>query len=199
MASLIFVSLLTWIPLYFETVSIRAKIAVAVVGIIFEEAAWIFAYGPWIKKKLSLEYSTAVDISHEIDPFPAFFIIVLGEYLYSIIVGNPAAIGLNTGLLKAVWTLVIAFSLNWIYSVGDGSMNATHPIRRSAVTAFAPSSQCTSPSQLHCSWADMSVRPVQGRRSLKPGNAGFLVVGSESACSACGFWACCSRARTRHV
>jgi hypothetical protein len=46
MAGLIFVSLLTWMPLYFEAVSIRAKIAVAVVGIIFEEAAWIFAYGP---------------------------------------------------------------------------------------------------------------------------------------------------------
>jgi low temperature requirement protein LtrA len=136
MAGLIFISLLIWIPLYFEIVSIRAKIAVAVVGIVFEEASWILAYGPWIKKKLSLQYSTAVDITHEIDRFAAFFIIVLGEYLYSIIVGNPAAIGLNSGLLKAVWTLVIAFSLNWIYSVGDGSMDATHPIRRSAVTAF---------------------------------------------------------------
>jgi low temperature requirement protein LtrA len=137
MAGLIFISLLIWIPLYFDTVSIRAKIAVAVVGIVLEEAAWILAYGPWIKRKLSLRYSTAVDISHEIDRFAAFFIIVLGEYLYSIIVGDPAAVGLNVGLLKAVWTLVIAFSLNWIYSVGDGSMNATHPIRRSAVTAFA--------------------------------------------------------------
>src|SRR5271155_53012 len=156
MAGLIFISLLIWIPLYFESVSIRAKIAVAVIGIVFEEASWILAYGPWIKKKLSLQYSTAVDIAHEIDRFAAFFIIVLGEYLYSIIVGNPAAIGLNSGLLKAVWTLVIAFSLNWIYSgllkavwtlviafslnwiysVGDGSMDATHPIRRSAVTAF---------------------------------------------------------------
>jgi low temperature requirement protein LtrA len=136
MAGLIFISLLLWIPLYFSTVSIRAKIAVAVIGIVFEEAAWIVAYGPWIKRKLSLQYSTAVDIAHEIDRFAAFFIIILGEYLYSIIVGNPAAIGLNIGLLKAVWTLVIAFSLNWIYSVGDGSMDATHPIRRSAVTAF---------------------------------------------------------------
>ena len=135
-AGLIFISLLIWIPLYFESVSIRAKIAVAVIGIVFEEAAWIISFGPWIKKKLSLQYSTAVDISHEIDRFAAFFIIILGEYLYSIIVGNPAAVGLNTGLLKAIWTLVIAFSLNWIYSVGDGSMDATHPIRRSAATAF---------------------------------------------------------------
>jgi low temperature requirement protein LtrA len=136
MAGLIFVSLFLWIPLYFSTVSIRAKVAIAVIGIVFEEAAWILAFSPWIKRKLSLEYSTAVDISHEIDRFAAFFIIILGEYLYSIIVGNPAAVGLNVGLLKAVWTLVIAFSLNWIYSVGDGSMDATHPIRRSAVSAF---------------------------------------------------------------
>jgi len=69
MAGLIFISLLIWIPLYFEIVSIRAKIAVAVVGIVFEEASWILAYGPWIKKKLSLQYSTAVDITHEIDRF----------------------------------------------------------------------------------------------------------------------------------
>ena len=136
MAALIFISLVIWIPLYFKSVSIRAKIAVAVIGIVFQEASWILSFGPWIKTRLSLQYSTAVDISHETDRLAAFFIIVLGEYLYSIVVGNPAAIGLNVGLLKAVWTLVIAFSLNWIYSIGDGSMDATHPIRRSAVAAF---------------------------------------------------------------
>lgn len=136
MAALILVGLLIWVPLYFESVSVRAKIAVAVVAIVFQEASWIFTFGPWIKKKLRLEYSTAVDIAHEIDRLAAFFIIVLGEYLYSIVVGNPAAVGLNTGLLKAVWTLIIAFCLNWLYVNGDGSMTSVHPIRRSAVTAF---------------------------------------------------------------
>lgn len=136
-AGFIFVSLLIWIPLYFEDVSIRAKVAVAVVGISFSEITYIITYSPWIKKRLDLEYSTAVDINHEIDRFAAFFIIVLGEFLYSIVVGSPAKIGLNTALIKAIWTLIIAFCLNWIYSIGDGSIDATHPIRRSSVTAFA--------------------------------------------------------------
>lgn len=67
----------------------------------------------------------------------AFFIIILGEFVYSVIVGNPAGTGLTPGYAKAIFTLIIAFSLNWIYVSGDGSMQATHPIRRSAWTAFA--------------------------------------------------------------
>ena len=136
MAGFILVGLCIYIPLFFESVGIRAKIAVAAVAITFQEAAWILTFSPWIKKRMNLMYSTAVDISHEIDRLAAFFIIILGEYLYSIIVGNPTGIGLTTGLLKAVWTLVIAFCLNWLYVNGDGSMHTVHPIRRSAVTAF---------------------------------------------------------------
>jgi hypothetical protein len=53
-----------------------------------------------------------------------FCCLFIGTETYA---GNPAATGLNSGLLKAVWTLVIAFSLNWMYGVGDGSMDATRP------------------------------------------------------------------------
>lgn len=137
MAALMAVGVLLWIPLFFESVSIRAKIAVAVVAIAFQEISWIVTFSPWIKRRLNLEYSTAVDIAHEIDRLAAFYIIVLGEFLYSIVVGDPAAGGLTPGLLKAVWTLVIAFCLNWLYVNGDGSVEGAHPIRRSATTAFA--------------------------------------------------------------
>ncbi|KAH0844286.1 hypothetical protein AYO21_00761 [Fonsecaea monophora] len=137
MAAFITVGVLIWIPLYFEHVSLRAKIAVAVVGIVYHEVAWVITFGTWIKRHLNLEYSTAVDINHEIDRLAAFYIIILGEYLYSIVVGDPAAIGLNMGLLKAVWTLIIAFCLNWLYVNGDGSLSSVHPIRRSVTTAFA--------------------------------------------------------------
>ncbi|KAK6375881.1 hypothetical protein LTS17_007703 [Exophiala oligosperma] len=136
MAAFILLGLLIWIPLYFESVSIRAKIAVAVVAIVYQEIAWILTFGTWMKRYLRLEYSTAVDISHEIDRLAAFYIIILGEYLYSIVVGDPAAVGLNLGLLKAVWTLIIAFCLNWLYLNGDGGVDSIHPIRRSVVTAF---------------------------------------------------------------
>jgi hypothetical protein len=43
---------------------------------------------------------------------------------------------LTHGYAKAVCTLIIAFSLNWLYVSGDGSQSHSHPIRRSAWTAF---------------------------------------------------------------
>jgi low temperature requirement protein LtrA len=104
---------------------------------LYEEATWIFAFGPWIKQILQLTYSTAVDIPHEIDRQAAFYIIVLGEFLYGIIAGSPAGVGLNINLFRAVETLIIAFSLNWLYVNLDGSILNTHPLRRSVWTAFA--------------------------------------------------------------
>ncbi|KAF7551320.1 hypothetical protein G7Z17_g5114 [Cylindrodendrum hubeiense] len=136
MACFMFVGLLITIPLFFETVSLRAKIAVVAIAIIYQEITWALTLSPWIKQKLKLTYSTAVDIAHEVDRMAAFFIIILGEFVYSIIVGKKTGIGLTAGYVKAVCTLVIAFSLNWIYASGDGSIQATHPIRRSAWTAF---------------------------------------------------------------
>ncbi|KAK5083511.1 hypothetical protein LTS08_003704 [Lithohypha guttulata] len=137
LAGFMFVGLLFVVPLFFEGVSIWTKIMVVVVMIIYQEATWAITLSPWIKRKLKLTYSTAVDIAHEVDRMAAFFIIILGEFVYSIIVGNPAGTGLSSGYAKAVGTLVIAFCLNWIYVTGDGSLQATHPIRRSAWTAFA--------------------------------------------------------------
>jgi len=69
-----------------------------------------------------------VDINHEIDRLGAFFIIILGEFLYGIIYGSPAGIGLHQSILKVVWSLVIAFCLNWCYVNGDGSMDFAHPV-----------------------------------------------------------------------
>ncbi|KAG6001337.1 hypothetical protein E4U21_004435 [Claviceps maximensis] len=39
----------------------------------------------------------AVEISHEIDCMAAFFTIILGEFVYSFIVGDPAGNGLTSG------------------------------------------------------------------------------------------------------
>lgn len=135
-AGLSVVCLCVYIPLYFESASIRGKIAAAAVGVCFEEAAWIFCFSPAAKRLLRVKYSTAVDIAHEADRFAAFYIIALGEFLYLIIVGSNAAVGLNDRLLRAVWTLVIAFCLNWLYTHADGSIESTHPLRHNVYTAF---------------------------------------------------------------
>ncbi|KAA8651871.1 hypothetical protein EYZ11_004180 [Aspergillus tanneri] len=129
-------ALCIYIPLYVGSISIRSKIAVAAVGVVAEQCVWVFCYSPAAKKVLKARYTTAVDIAHEIDRFAAFYIIVLGEFLYQIVVGSPAAIGLNLGLLRAVWTLIIAFCLNWMYVHNDGALESTHPMRYSVYTAF---------------------------------------------------------------
>lgn len=118
-------------PLFLEAVSIRAKAAVAAVVVVYNEVTRALSLSPWIKRRLRLRYSTAVDIAHEVDRMAAF-IIILGEFVYNVIVGDPAGIGLMAGFAKAFFTLVIAFCLNWLYVSGDGSLQATHPIRRSA-------------------------------------------------------------------
>lgn len=131
------IGLLFTIPLFIEEVSMKVKIGLVAAMIFYQEATWGITLSPFIKKRLKLTYSTAVDIAHEVDRLAAFFIIILGEFVYSIIAGDPAGIGLTTGYARAVATLVIAFCLNWLYVTGDGSLQATHPIRRSAWTAFA--------------------------------------------------------------
>ncbi|KAK9235745.1 Low temperature requirement A [Lipomyces kononenkoae] len=130
------ICLSVYIPLFFESVSIRSKVAVASVAIIFEECVWIFCYSPASKRLLNVKYSTAVDIPHEIDRFAAFFIIVLGEFVYAIVVGSPAAVGFNDRLYRAILTLIIAFSLNWLYVHNDGAIKCLHPLRHSVYTAF---------------------------------------------------------------
>jgi low temperature requirement protein LtrA len=61
---------------------------------------------------------------------------VLGEFLFRIIVGHPTAIGFNTRLLRAIWTLIVAFCLNWLYVHVDGSVKSTHALRHSIYSAF---------------------------------------------------------------
>lgn len=131
-----FFGLLLYIPLFFERISWKAKIIIATTAIVVEEASWIFCYSPVAKKLIGARYTTAVDISHEVDRYAAFFIIVLGEFLYSVIVGNPAAVGFNLGLMRAIWTLIIAFCLNWLYVHNDGSLENEHPYRHNIYASF---------------------------------------------------------------
>ncbi|KAK7421705.1 hypothetical protein QQZ08_009879 [Neonectria magnoliae] len=91
MAGFMFVGLLITIPLFFESVSLRAKVAVVAIAIVYQEVTWA----------VTLTYSTAVDIAHEVDRMAVFSIIILGEFVYSIIVDNKTGIGLTAGYAKA--------------------------------------------------------------------------------------------------
>ena len=86
-AGMTLIAVCLWIPIYFENISNRAKIGVAVVAILWEQLAYLTGFTPAVPKMLGLEFTTAVDIDHENDRYTAFTIVVLGEFTYSILVG----------------------------------------------------------------------------------------------------------------
>ena len=130
------IGLMLYVPLFFESISWKSKIIIATTAVVTEECLWIFCYSPAAKRLIGAKYTTAVDIPHEVDRYAAFYIIVLGEFLYSVIVGNPAAVGFNLGLMRAIWTLIIAFCLNWLYVHNDGSLENEHPYRHNIYASF---------------------------------------------------------------
>ena len=75
MFAFMLVGLLLTVPLFLESISLHAKIGVVAVIVVWQEVTWALTLSPWLKKKLHLKYSTAVDIVHEIDRMAAFFII----------------------------------------------------------------------------------------------------------------------------
>ncbi|OZJ03996.1 hypothetical protein BZG36_03635 [Bifiguratus adelaidae] len=117
-------------------VSWGGRIAICWVAIACERLSWLYFYSPWFKRHAKLTFSTAVNISHEVDRMTALFIIVLGAFLSAIVVGSPAGIGATSGLARAILILVCAFCLNWMYSRGDGAYHFTHAIRRRVWSAF---------------------------------------------------------------
>lgn len=135
-AGLTSIAVCLWTPLHFESVSNRAKIGIAVVAIVWEQFSYLCGFSPIWAKMLGLEFTTAVDIDHENDRYTAFTIIVLGEFTYNILVGSPAEGGLTISFMRAVWTLVIAFCFNSMYTYTDGAISNVHPVRRSVYTAF---------------------------------------------------------------
>ncbi|KAI9664233.1 MAG: hypothetical protein M1831_002412 [Alyxoria varia] len=135
---MISVGVVLMIPLLIDeaTVSNRVKIALAVAVILWEEFSYILTFGPWIPRWLKLDYSTAVDIEHENDRYTAFTILVLGEFTYAILVGSPARGGLNLGVMRAVWTLTMAFCFNSLYVYCDGAIEGLHPVRRAVWSSY---------------------------------------------------------------
>lgn len=127
-----------WIGSIF--VSVHACIAMVVVALILEYSSWMFFYSPLFKRLAKLRYSSAVAIEHEIDRFTDFVTLVHGEFLYSVISGQPAGHGMHSGVARIILTVVVAFVLHGIYCCGAGSRTITHPIRRSmghAIPFFA--------------------------------------------------------------
>ncbi|KAI5777246.1 bacterial low temperature requirement A protein-domain-containing protein [Geopyxis carbonaria] len=123
--SLIVLSLLPlWTPLFLPdtTISTRLKIGLAVLAFTLDQLSGTLAYNPFFTRFFAQPYKVALDIDHHADRMSAFFIIVLGEFLYGLVWASPAALdGVGAKSGRAAMSLVIAFCLCWLYTSCDGS------------------------------------------------------------------------------
>lgn len=115
---------------------LRGKIAIAAICFGYDVIISTIIFHPWFKKKIRAEYSTAINIEHEVERHGAFVVIALGEYLYTIVSSSPAQMGFNERTARAICVLVTAYCLCWFYFRGEGSNKAVHALRRSVFSAY---------------------------------------------------------------
>ncbi|KAH3678425.1 hypothetical protein WICMUC_001442 [Wickerhamomyces mucosus] len=100
-----------------------------------EQLCWVLSIHPWTKKKLKLEYSTALNIEHEDERFQSFYIIAVGEFLYNLVADSELKQGWNKRLSKGLSVIIISFLFLGFYAQKDGCRRAVHALRRSALAA----------------------------------------------------------------
>lgn len=115
---------------------LHGKIAIAAVCFGYDVIIYTITFHPWFKKTIRADYSTAINIEHEVERHGAFVVIALGEYLYTIVSSSPAEMGFNERTARAICVLVTAYCLCWFYFRGEGSSKAVHALRRSVFSAF---------------------------------------------------------------
>ncbi|KAJ3053909.1 hypothetical protein HK097_003099 [Rhizophlyctis rosea] len=85
----------------------------------------------YIKAWPKPEYRLAVNIEHLTERYGLFLIIVIGEVVIALFFPSESA-NPTLPLLKAIFGLLLALNLSWIYFDADGSRQALHAMRRSA-------------------------------------------------------------------
>ncbi|ODV98188.1 hypothetical protein PACTADRAFT_185383 [Pachysolen tannophilus NRRL Y-2460] len=132
---LIIITTCIWIPVIF--IGIRAKIGLSIAIMFLEQLSFSMSFHPITKNFLKLEYSTALNIEHEVERFGAFYTIAIGEFLYGIVTAHITGSGINDKMWKAILVLIIGYIFMFLYFNGEGSVIAVHALRRNVNTSFA--------------------------------------------------------------
>lgn len=108
-------------------ISTHAKIALAVTKLAFEEFSWAFCTSPLSARLLGSDHEVAMYSIHEQERYTSIYIIGLAQFVFRLVVGSPV-IAINQHLLLEIWSLIIAFGLNWMYAHADGALKPRHPL-----------------------------------------------------------------------
>lgn len=123
-----------WIPVIF--IGTRAKIGLGWGVLFLENFLYVIAFHPWTKKLMKLSMSTALNIEHIVERFGVFVTIAIGEFLYKVVETNALKHGIDEKFGRAIFLIIIAYCLFWIYNYGSNCHKATHALRYSGWTSI---------------------------------------------------------------
>ena len=78
-----------------------------------------------------------VDPEFYIERLQGFFVIILGEGLYVLVVGGNWGLGFGTRLGMGIQALLIYYALFWLFFLGDAGKTYIHALFRNQYTAAA--------------------------------------------------------------
>jgi low temperature requirement protein LtrA len=79
----------------------------------------------------------ALDPDNFVERLQGFFIIVLGEGVYALISGDNWGVGLSAQMVFAIESLIVYYSLFWLFFMGDQTKTYIHAIYRNRYTSLA--------------------------------------------------------------
>lgn len=123
-----------WIPVIF--IGTRAKIGLGWAVLFLENFFYVVAFHPWTKKLMKLSMSTALNIEHIVERFGVFVTIAIGEFLYKVVETSALKHGIDEKFGRAIFLIILAYCLFWIYNYGSNCQKATHALRYSGWTSI---------------------------------------------------------------
>lgn len=124
-----------WIIVIF--LNTRGKIGLAIALFVIEQITFALCFHPWLKRKLKLTTSTALNIEHEVERFGTFVTIAIGEFLYKILAQHDLGSKFQDHLWRGIFLLIIAYIMFWLYNYGSTAKKATHALRHSGFRAVS--------------------------------------------------------------
>jgi low temperature requirement protein LtrA len=106
------------------------KLALLIIANVIEQPIGTFLASPTADRLFTKDMKRTPDVDHCVERYEGFFIIILGEGVFRLIVQSPSGLGLNGNTGTVLTALIMYYLIHWLYFNGDQSKAFIHALRR---------------------------------------------------------------------